>query len=82
MKQILTSSERDDLQSLLLDDGYLVLLKVIESNLRDIEARVLTYNLESGPEGLVIEKARAEGAAKLFVRIRELKTELLKKSKS
>lgn len=76
----LTPDESDDLESLLLSDGWTVFLKVAESFAADQEKRVLQYNLEDGLERLGHGKARAEGARKLMHSIEQLKKVYLKKS--
>lgn len=58
----LNQEEKDELLALMTSSGWDVLVKVLE-NLKSRPAkRVLSYNLSDGPEGLVIEKARSEGA--------------------
>jgi hypothetical protein len=74
LKQLnLTIDEQDLLNEIVQSYGWDTFLKVAEGFVRDIEANVLRYHLISGPEGLVHEKARAEGAQKLLLKLKELK---------
>ncbi len=62
MKKLkLSIDENDALTRLFLSDDYKALELVMSSIAEDFKARVMSYHLSNGPEGLVIEKARAEG---------------------
>lgn len=74
----LTLEEYELLTSIIDTDAWPVLLKVVGIHVSDIDSRVLSYNLEEGPEGLVIAKARSEGAKLLQQRINELKSKMKK----
>lgn len=75
----LSSEERDDLESLLLSEGWNVLGKLIDELTRDSEKAVLNYLIEGGAEGLVHAKCKYEGARKLNRSIQDLKKVYLKK---
>jgi hypothetical protein len=60
-------------------DSWPVILKLIEDMAKRFESKVMSYNLSEGPDGLVIEKARAEGARALFTDVKTLKAKLFKK---
>ena len=74
----LTLDEQELLQTVLDLPGWKVALKVAEGCLKDIEKSVINYNLAEGPEGLMILKARAEGAKKLLGEMQKFKNEFLK----
>jgi len=77
----LSIEEKELLLELLDSDGLPILLRVIESKVEDLEAKVLRFNLAEGVEALAYEKARAEGARKLLGSIRDLKQEVQKKQR-
>ncbi len=69
----LTIDEKEHLAEFLTSDAWPALLKLIENMVENQGSKVLTYNLASGPEGLVAEKARHEGAQRLFSAIQTIK---------
>jgi hypothetical protein len=58
----LSLDEREFIQELLNSDGYPVLNSLIDELCDNIDKKVLSYDLNQGPEGLVIAKARSEGS--------------------
>jgi hypothetical protein len=66
--------EYDLLSDLLRGDSFKVVCKVLEELHETQVSKVLTYNLASGADGLVIEKARAEGSERLLSALKALKT--------
>ena len=62
----LTEDERDLLMELAQSEKLELIEKIGRFILSRQANRVLTYHLSSGPEQLVIEKARYEGADSLF----------------
>jgi hypothetical protein len=62
----LSQEEMENLQDMMSHDGMKALRRVLAELVRSEEARVLSWNLDTSPEGgLVRLKLRAEGAAKL-----------------
>lgn len=61
----LTLDQTEYLDTLVSSDGYPVLLKVLEDLCSVIDKNVLSFDLNRGPDGLVIAKARSEGARSL-----------------
>lgn len=70
--------EKENLDLLLDTPGWNVLCKVMQQLAKDFEIRVMSYNLEEGPQGLMIAKARAEGASTLYKRIIDVKGKMNK----
>jgi len=70
--------EKELLLAVLDSPNWPVILKQVSVCLKTIEKRVLDYNLDDGPEGLVIAKARAEGAKQIFQDISAFKNAFLK----
>lgn len=58
----LSLDEKENLQQLFTHSGWKPFLTLLESALKRQQESVLKYNLDDGPEKLVIAKARAEGA--------------------
>lgn len=58
----LNQDEKEELLALMTSSGWDVLKKVLNHQAERFAHRVMAYSLKDGPEGLVIEKARAEGA--------------------
>lgn len=71
MSAKLSLDEKDYILSFLDSPSRDIVYKILASHLKDIENNVIRYNLASGPDGLVIEKARAEGAALILTRFKE-----------
>lgn len=69
----LTLEEKEAIEELTQSALWMPLLRKAEELLHDIEQNLVRYNLANGSEGLVLEKARAEGAAKLLEKIKALK---------
>lgn len=61
----LTVDEREELANMMQSAGWPVLIKVLEALAQNHKDAVMKYNLTDGPEGLVIKKARAEGAIEI-----------------
>ena len=59
----LNYEERDALKDLFRSPGWPALLKLANELEQYYQTKVMKYNLTDGPEGLVLEKARAEGVA-------------------
>lgn len=78
MKYKLNIDDQEALEELLTSHGWEPLLKVIALLAHDQEQNVIRYDLNQGPEGLVIAKARAEGANLMKLRIKEIKDEVKK----
>jgi len=74
----LSHDENEELAIVLRSHGWSPLLKLIDQLCGDQDKRVLTYNLSEGAEGLIIAKARTEGARLLQQRIVELKNQFTK----
>lgn len=74
----LTVDEIESLDALFESGGWNSLCKVVEQLTKDFDNRVLSYNLEEGPQGLMIAKARAEGASTLYKRFIEVKGKMYK----
>ena len=81
MKLLLTQDEFEILQHTLTETNWTVFEKFLSQLVHNINQKVIKYNLEKGPEGLVIEKARAEGADKLVVDIKSWKDKINKPEK-
>lgn len=64
-----------------MSHGWEPLLKVVDQLVQEQEQNVIRYNLEEGPDGLVIEKARAEGAIKLRRKLQDVKDVVFKRRK-
>ena len=77
-----TADQQDLIESFLQSDMYEPLLMVLEDLNEDATERVLLYNLSNGPEGLVIEKARAEGSARLLLELRRYRDRVLKEKRA
>lgn len=69
----LTLEEREFVGDMMTSLAWPALLKLIENLVENQSSKVLTYNLDSGKDNLVIEKARFEGAQRLQVAIAALK---------
>lgn len=63
--------EKEELYDFLDRPSKEIVLKILTNHLKDIENNVLRYSLSSGAEGLMIEKARSEGALALLTRFKE-----------
>ena len=79
MKYKLGIDDSEALEELLTSHGWVPLLKVVTMLVQEQEQNVIRYNLKDGPDGLVIEKARTEGAHALKRRLIDLKDEVLKR---
>lgn len=75
----LTIDEQEEFQNLMASSAWNVLIKVLVSLEQKQKDRVLSYNLDKGPEQLVIEKARAEGAIQLVRALLTQKEQIRKK---
>lgn len=62
----LSMDEQENLLAMFMSSGWDSFYKVMLEAMKKQEYRVLTYNLEDGPEKLVQEKARAEGAKRFM----------------
>lgn len=69
----LTVEEKENLEVMLDSPGWAAVCKVLEQLTSDFDKRVLSYNLNEGPQGLMIAKAQAEGASTLYRRFTEVK---------
>lgn len=78
LKLKLSHEESDDLREIVDGHGWPTFLKAMEQLAFDIDADVLRYNLTNGPDGLVITKARSEGARALQQAITKIKEHMLK----
>lgn len=74
----LTQDEKEDLFILMSSPGWATLKKVMLAQKERFEKRVLSYSLTDGPEGLVIEKARAEGARSAIDGLIEMRNKEIK----
>ncbi len=76
-------SEKEALVDLFSTDTWGVLLDQVEAAAQKIDSRVLSYNLAGplGAQGLLIEKARSEGARQLQIAIMNFKKEMKKSTK-
>jgi hypothetical protein len=72
--------EQDVLNEVLFSDGYQVIKKLLQAIAADKVKRLMSYDLARGSEGLVHEKARAEGAQKVITDLEAYKQKLNKKS--
>ncbi len=61
----LTQDEKEQLQELLLSDGWNALLRALDLLVEDKEEKVVKFHLDGGVERLVQLKLRAEGAREL-----------------
>lgn len=77
MELKLSLEEKEALSELTSSQGWLPLLKTIEFLASEQDARVLSYNLSKGLQGLAEEKARAEGARQLQRAIVSLKAKFV-----
>lgn len=82
VRNYLNEDETELYDDLIRHQGWKPLMKVVEVLRRDLDNRVLTYNLSEGPEGLVYAKARAEGAKMLEQKIQDLTKQLTSKPKA
>lgn len=57
--------EADALFETIHTEGFPVLLDVLSELCSNIDDKVLKYDLNQGPDGLVIQKARSEGSRQL-----------------
>jgi hypothetical protein len=78
----LNQEERELLAEFLRHEGWGALLKVVDALCADQDNSVLKYSLSDGPEGLVIAKARTEGARTLQRDISQVKERFLNKQES
>lgn len=69
----LNIDEKENLLALMQSAGWKPLLKILDQLEQNQKNRVLNYSLTDGPEGLVIEKARAEGAKTLVRAIKDFR---------
>lgn len=74
----LSLDEHEQINALTDSVTWNTLLKIVSVLVKDADNRVLSYNLKDGPDGLMIAKARSEGANSLFLRITELKSKMKK----
>lgn len=58
----LSLDEHEAIQEFIHSEGYNVLNRLIDELCIKIDDKVLKYDLSSPPDGLVIAKARSEGA--------------------
>lgn len=65
-KLFLTIDEQEALLLGIDSDLYVIINKVLGHLADRIDEQVLTYDLNRGPDGLVIAKARSEGARLLI----------------
>ena len=77
----LDEEQLDSLRDLLSADGWEPLALLLDRIQREIEANVLRYDLSRGADLLVIEKARAEGAALFKQRLLEARKAALSPDK-
>lgn len=61
----LNFEQSDNLDALIVSEGFPVLLSVIEDLCAKIDQDVLSFNLNRGSQELLIIKARSEGARSL-----------------
>lgn len=61
---------------------YEAVQRLLEILVKDAEARVLSFNLTTKAEGIILEKARCEGAYQLqrnlLLKIEQIRTKVLK----
>ena len=74
MNHKLTIEEKESLIEFLTSPAWPALLKEVDRLATQLEASVMKYDLERGDRGLVIERARADGARKLQILIQGLKS--------
>ncbi len=80
MLKKLSIDERDRLGAMFADDiSWGAMKKIMGMMEKSFADRVLSYNLNQGPEGLVIEKAKSEGVS-TFVRSFERERDKLVKN--
>lgn len=72
----LSVEEKEDLQLLVSSSSWEALMKVISTLVKDFDNRVLSFTLSDGADKLVIEKARSEGANRLFRHIIEFEAKI------
>jgi hypothetical protein len=69
------------LTDLIYSDAWPVVIKVIKSLAENQKEAVLKYSLHDGPEGLIITKARYEGAQALVDKVSRFKADLEKRKR-
>lgn len=74
----LNAEHYEDLGFVIQSDGLPIFMSLIEQLAQDLDKRVLEYDLSRGPEGLVIQKARSEGARILLTELTRLIAKLKK----
>lgn len=77
----LSIEERESLQALTESELYGILQTVLAHLADRIDEQVLIYDLGRGPDGLVIAKARAEGARILQREFTKMVDDVAKKQK-
>lgn len=75
----LSQDQHDELVSLFQSPAWEALRLVMADKRSAQDSKVLSYNLSDGPDGLVIAKARSEGAKQLERDIATFAQELLKR---
>lgn len=74
----LTQEQREAIAVLADSDGWDALKALIDNLVADRQRRVLKYALSEGPQGLVHEKARCEGAELLQAALKSEVERILK----
>jgi hypothetical protein len=68
----LTPEELEQIAALIEGPQWKALNRLLDRLGADFVKEVIGYNLNEGPEGLVIRKARLEGVEKLRARLRQI----------
>jgi hypothetical protein len=77
--KLFTYEEELALTEILLSDSWSLITKLVEFLAGSQSESVLKYNLDDGPDGLIIAKARHEGAQALLQRVKQYKVEARKR---
>lgn len=77
----MTQEDKESLRELMTSDIWPAVVRMCETLTRKQADALLRYNLEQGEQGLLILKARLDGAEGLLEGIRRAKRELLKEQK-
>lgn len=68
----LTLDQRDALAELLGNEGWKPLLAVIDGLAREEEEKVLSLHVNDGPDKIIHQKLKAEGARALAINVRRM----------
>lgn len=74
----MSMDEKENLGAMMQSAGWEVFEKLMTQAYKNQEVRLMQYNLEDGPEKLVHEKARVEGAMRFMKAIMKYKHTIIR----